>query len=57
MYKTIKSQKKKKEIQEFLTQLLGVYLWIILLYTIKVWVSFEAATFVGIASVAAKVKA
>lgn len=57
MYKTIKSQKKKKEIQEFLMQLLGVCLWIMLLYTIKVWVSFEAATLVGIASIAAKVKA
>lgn len=57
MYKTIKSQKKKNEIQEFLMQLLGVCLWIMLLYTIKVWVSFEAATLVGIASIAAKVKA
>lgn len=53
----IKIQKNEKEIQDFLTQLLSVCLWIMLLYTIKVWVSFEAATLVGIASIAAKVKA
>lgn len=53
----IKSRKMKKETQDFLTQLLSVCLWVMLLYTIKVWVSFEAATLVGIASVAAKVKA
>lgn len=47
----------EKEIQEFLTQLLSVCLWIMLLYAIKVWVSFEAAIFVGIASIAAKVRA
>lgn len=52
-----KSLKKKKEAQEFLTQLLGICLWIMLLYTIKVWLSFEAATLVGIASIAAKVRA
>lgn len=54
---TIKNSKKKNEIQELLTQLLGVCLWIMLLYTIKVWVSFEAATLVGIASIAAKIRA
>lgn len=53
----IKSLKKKKETQELLTQLLGVCLWIMLLYTIKVGVSFEAATLVGIASIAAKIRA
>lgn len=53
----IKSFKKKKEAQELLTQLLGVCLWVMLLHTIKVGISFEAATLVGIASIAAKVRA
>ena len=57
MYKIIKSQKNKKVIQELLTYLLSVYLWVMLLYVIKVWVSFEAAALLGIASIAAKVRA
>lgn len=57
MYKIIKSQKIKKVIQELLTKLLGVCLWIMLLYAIKAWVSFEAAALLGIASIAAKIRA
>lgn len=51
----------KKVIQDFLTQLLSVCLsvclWVMLLYAIKVWTSFETATLVGIASIAAKIRA
>lgn len=47
----------KKAIQDFLTQLLSVCLWVMLLYAIKVWTSFETATLVGIASIAAKIRA
>lgn len=57
MYKTIKSQKTKQVIQELLTYLLSVCLWVMLLYAIKVLVSFEAAALLGIASIAAKVRA
>ena len=57
MYKTVKSQKNKKVIQELLTHFLSVCLWVMLLYVIKVWVSFEAAALLGIASIAARVRA